>query len=225
MKSHRKQVLLARHQGRCLVARCRDLRAVRAELRRRRRRRDRRPGRRPRPAAVPGRPRHRRDLVQPVVSLPEVRRGLRRRRLPLHRPRLRHPGRRRRADRRGPRARHQDDHRHRAEPLLGSAPVVPGRAGGRARITRTRQVLVPPRPRSPGETCRRTTGGRSSAAPPGPGRRPRTAPPASGTCTCSRPSSRTSTGPTRRSGPSSRTSCGSGSTAAPTASGSTPPPC
>src|SRR5271165_5944888 len=61
-------------------------------------------------------------------------------------PCLRHPRRRRRAHRRGPYARYQDDHRHRAEPLLRPAPVVPGRAGGRARITRTRQVLVPPRP-------------------------------------------------------------------------------
>src|ERR1019366_1386067 len=63
------------------------------------------------------------------------------------------------------------------------------------------------------------------AAPPGPGRPPRTARPASGTCTCSRPSSRTSTGPIRRSAPSSRPSCGSGSTAASTASGSIPRRC
>ena len=78
---------------------------------------------------------------------------------------------------------------------------------------------------APGETCRRTTGGRSSADPPGLRLRPRTVPPASGTCTCSRPSSRTSTEPTPKSARSSRTSCGSGSTAVPTASGSTPPRC
>ena len=43
----------------------------------------------------------------------------------------------------------------------------------------------------------------------------------SGTCTCSHPSSPTSTGTTRRCGPSSTTSCGSGWTAASTGSGST----
>ena len=48
---------------------------------------------------------------------------------------------------------------------------------------------------------------------------------ASGTCTCSPPSSPTSTGTTRRSGASTRTSCGSGSTAASPASGSTRPRC
>ena len=45
--------------------------------------------------------------------------------------------------------------------------------------------------------------------------------PATGTCTCSPPSSPTSTGTTRTSAPSTRTSCASGSTAAPTASAST----
>ena len=48
-------------------------------------------------------------------------------------------------------------------------------------------------------------------------------PTGSGTCTCSRPSSRTWTSPTRRSSPTSRRRCGSGWTAASTASGSTSP--
>ena len=56
-----------------------------------------------------------------------------------------------------------------------------------------------------------------------PDRPSRTAPPASGTCTCSRPSSPTSTGSTRRSARSSARSCASGSTSASTASGSTSP--
>ncbi len=49
--------------------------------------------------------------------------------------------------------------------------------------------------------------------------------PASGTCTCSTPSSPTSTGTTRRYGPSTRTCCGSGSTGARRAYASTRPPC
>ena len=90
------------------------------------------------------------------------------------------------ADRRGARARHQDDHRHRPEPRLRPAPVVPG--GARRR---------PARPSEPGSgsgpaaaraaSCRRTAGSPSSAGPPGPGSPSRTARPASGTCTCSLP--------------------------------------
>ena len=71
---------------------------------------------------------------------------------------------------------------------------------------------------------RRPAGRRSSAARPGPARRP-DGTPASGTCTCSRPSSPTSTGTTPTSGPSTRTSCGSGSTAASPACASTRPRC
>ena len=56
------------------------------------------------------------------------------------------------------------------EPLLRSAPLVPGRAGGRARLARARPVLVPARPRRRAASCRRTTGRPSSAARPGPGR-------------------------------------------------------
>ena len=65
-------------------------------------------------------------------------------------------------------------------------------------------------------SCLRTTGSRSSAAAPGSGCRT-----ASGTCTCSPRSSRTSTGRTRRSTRSSRRPCASGPTMAPTASAST----
>ena len=166
------------------------------------------------------RPRRRRDLVQPVVPVADGRRRLRRGRLPRHRPGVRHARRGRGADRRGARARPPDHHRHRAEPLLRPAPLVPGRAGGGPGLARAGPVLVPGRP------------GRDGDLPPndwqsifgGPawtrvaGRR-------SGTCTCSRPSSPTSTGTTPRSARSSRTSCGSGSTAASTASGSTRPRC
>ena len=70
--------------------------------------------------------------------------------------------------------------------------AAPGSAGARP-------VLVPARPRRRTATCRRTTGGPSSAARLDPDDEPRTARPASGTCTCSRPSSRTSTGRTPRS--------------------------
>ena len=79
-------------------------------------------------------------------------------------------------------------------------PVVRRGAGGRTRVARAGPVLVPAGPRRRPATCRRTTGSRSSAGPPGPGSPSPTARPASGTCTCSRPSSRTSTGPTPRSG-------------------------
>ena len=118
-------------------------------------------------------------------------------------------------------ARHPDHHRRRAEPLLRPASVVPGGAGRRSRVRRAGPVLVPAGPRPSTASCRRTTGSPSSAARPGPGSPSLTARPASGTCTCSRRSSPTSTGRTRTSGRSSRTCCGSGSSAAPTASGST----
>lgn len=69
----------------------------------------------------------------------------------------------------------------------------------------------------------RTTGSPRSGARRGPVSPHRTAARASGTCTCTRPSSRTSTGGTRRSSPTSSGSCGTGSTAASTASASTWP--
>ena len=56
-------------------------------------------------------------------------------------PVVRHPGRGRGADRRGARARHPDHRRHRAQPLLRRAPVVPGGAGRRARVGRARDLF------------------------------------------------------------------------------------
>ncbi len=129
------------------MAQRRHLPAVRAQLRRRERGRDRRSRRRARAPALPGRARHRRDLVQPVVPVADVGRGLRHLRLPGHRPGLRHAGGRGRAHRRGARARHPDHHRRRAEPRLGSAPLVPGRARRRAGIGGAGPILVPAGPR------------------------------------------------------------------------------
>ena len=117
-----------------------------------------------------------------------------------------------------PRPRAQGDHRHRAEPLLVGASVVPGRPRRRARVARAGAVPLPLPGGDLTVASRRTTGSRSSAVRPGPG-----CPTASGTCTCSPASSPTSTGTTPRCGPSSPTSCGSGSTAGSTASGSTWP--
>ena len=88
--------------------------------------------------------------------------------------------------------------------------VAAGLAGPRA-------LPLPPRPRA-AAASRRTTGSRCSADPPG-----SACPTASGTCTCSPPSSPTWTGRTTRSSRSSTTSCASGWTAASTASASTSP--
>ena len=113
------------------------------------------------------------------------------------------------------------DRRHRAQPLLRRS----------TRGSRRRSAAAPGSPSADRFFFRAGRGRRRRAAAerlavdlrrPGldpdaePGRHP-----ASGTCTCSRPSSPTSTGTTRRCARSSRTSCGSGSTAASTASGST----
>ena len=81
---------------------------------------------------VPGRARRRRRLDQPVVPVADDRRRLRRVGLPRHRAPLRHAGRGRGADRRGPRARPAGPARHRAQPYLRPARVVPGGAGGAA---------------------------------------------------------------------------------------------
>ena len=93
-----------------------------------------------------------------------------------------------------------------------------------ARLARAGALLVPARRRARTASCRRTAGSRSSAAPPGRGRRTRRTP-ASGTCTSSRPSSPTSTGRTPTCGASTRTCCASGSTAASPACASTRPRC
>ena len=71
------------------------------------------------------------------------------------------------ADRRGPRARDPDDRRHRPEPRLEPAPVVPRGARLAARFARAGALLVPARHRTTTASCRRTTGSRSSAGPPG----------------------------------------------------------
>ena len=81
------------------MAHRRHLPDLHPQLRRRRRRRDRRHRRHPVAAAVPARPRRRRDLDHAVLPLADGRRRVRRRRLPRHRAAVRHPGRRRRADR------------------------------------------------------------------------------------------------------------------------------
>ena len=77
-------------------------------------------------------------------------------------------GRGRGADRRGPRARDPDDRRHRPEPRLRPAPVVPGRARppGPARPSARGSGSTPAA--APTATSRRTTGRRTSAARPGP---------------------------------------------------------
>ena len=125
------------------------------------------------------------------------------------------------ADRRGARARHPHDRRHRPEPRLERAPVVPRGARRAAGLAGARALLVPAGERRGRRAAaerlavdlRRLRRGRASR---------RTA---SGTSTCSPPSSPTSTGSTRTSGPSTRTSSASGSTAASRACASTRPRC
>ena len=146
----------------------------------------------------------RRDLGQPVVPVPAGGRRLRRRGLPRHRAAVRHTRRGDGADPRGPRPRAAGAARHRPEPHLGRARVVPRRARGRARARRsgsaTSSAPAGPDGDQPPNDWRAVFGGpaweRVDRA-----RRP----PASGTCTCSTPSSPTSTGTTPRSAPSSST--------------------
>ena len=88
--------------------------------------------------------RRRHDLVQPVLRLAVRRRGLRRLRLPAHRPALRHQRRPGRARRQGPRARHPGAARPGRRPHLGRAPVVPGRARRRRAAPRRRPLRVVP---------------------------------------------------------------------------------
>ena len=140
------------------------------------------------PGAVPGRPRHRRGLAQPVLPVGAGRRRLRRRRLPRRRPAARHPGRLRRDGRRAAR-------RRASSSSSTSCPTTPptGTRGSRRRSRagpgsrRARPLHLPRRHRA-----------RTASQPPsdwpshfgGPawdaGRRT-----ASGTCTCSPRSSRT----------------------------------
>ena len=133
------------HLRRPVVASRRHLPGLRPELRRRQRRRHRRPGRRAGAIAVPGGPGSRRHLVHALVRVAARRWRLRRRRLPGHRPGLRVARRGRAADLRGPRPGHPDHRRHRPEPRLRPAPLVPGGPGCRARLAGAGQVLVPAR--------------------------------------------------------------------------------
>ena len=201
------------------------LRDLRAQLRRRQRRRARRPGRNPNPAARGGGPGGRRHLADAVLPVASGRRRLRRRRPPRRRPAVRFA-------RRTSTASLADAHalglqgarRHRAEPHLERPSLVPS----------PRWQPIP----AASERARylfRDGRGPDGATPPNdwqsvvrrlgmdPGPRDRTAARASGTCTCSHRSSRTSTGRIPRCVPSSSRSCGSGSTAASTGSASTWP--
>ena len=107
---------------------------------------------------LPARSRRRRHLVQPWYPSPARRRRLRRRRLPGHRPGVRHARGRRAAHRRGPRPGHPHDHRHRPQPRLRPAPVVPGgpRRPGPGSPERERFWFRPGR--APAATSRPTTG-------------------------------------------------------------------
>ena len=76
----------------------------------------------------------------------------------------------------GPRAGPAGDRRHRAQPHLRRARVVPGGPGRARPAARERGPLpLPRRARARTASCRRTTGSRSSAARPGPGSSSRTA--------------------------------------------------
>ena len=154
-----------------------------------------------------------------MVPVPDGRRRVRRGRLPRDRPELRHAGRGRGAT-------------SRRRTRWGSAPSSTS-CRTTARTSRTgssrRWRPGPGRPSGSGSCSAPGRGGRPAAErlavdlqrtglDPGAGRR-------SGTCTCSRRSSRTSTGAIPRWSRSSTTSCGSGWTAASTGSGSTVRPC
>ena len=145
-------------------------------------------------ARPPRRPRRGGDLAVAVLPLADGRLRLRRLRLLRRRPGVRDARRLRRAGRSVPRARHARGDRLGAEPHVGPAPVV-RRVALEPRQPAARLVrLARRRSRTAG---RRTTGRRSSRPS---GRRGRsTRRPGSGTCTRSWPSSRTSTGTTRRS--------------------------
>ena len=85
------------------------------------------------------------------------------------------------------------------EPWLRSAPVVSGRAGRAARARRSGTGSGSgPAAEPTAASRRRTAGSPSSAVRRGPGSPSRTARRGSGTCTCSPPSSRTSTGRARQ---------------------------
>ena len=128
-----------------LVERRRHLPGVPPQLRRRERRRHGRPSGHPQPSAVPQGPRRRRGVAEPLLRLPAGRRRLRRRRLPGHRPDVRHAPGRRRAD--PGRARTGAAHHRRpgAQPLLGRPRVVQARAAGGPRVRAARALPLPSR--------------------------------------------------------------------------------
>ena len=184
-----------------MVAQRGHLRGLLAQLRRRERRRHRRPRRRPRAAALPARPRRRRHLVHA--------RGTSRRSptaattSPTTGPSTRPSGRSRRRRRSSPRrSRWASGRSSTSSPTTCPTehPWFQAALARRTRLAGARPVLVPPRSRRRTATSM-PTGWRSnfSGDRPGPARPTRTARPASGTCTCSRPSSPTSTGTTRTS--------------------------
>ena len=114
------------------------------------------------------RARRRRALAQPLLPLAAARPRVRRRRLLRHRAGVRRPGRRSTrllADAHAPGPAAADGHR--PEPLLERAPLVPGRAGRRTGLARAGRFLFRDG-RGPDGASRPTTGGRSSAARPGP---------------------------------------------------------
>ena len=162
----------------------------------------------------------------PVVRLAAGRRRLRRRRLPGHRPGLRDARGGRGADRRG--ARRSASGRSSTSSPTTSPSQHPwfqaALAAGPGSPERERFWFRPGRGPDGDEHADRLALGLLG--------RPTwtrttnpTGRPASGTCTCSRPSSPTSTGTTPTSAPSTRRSSGSGSTAASPASASTPRRC
>ena len=98
------------------------------------------------PDPVPGLAGHRRGLAQPVLPLGPDRRRVRRRRLPRRGPAARHAGRLRRDDRRAARATDQGHRRHRPEPHLQPARLVPRGAGRPEGIPGQEPVHLPRRP-------------------------------------------------------------------------------
>ena len=108
------------------------------------RRRGRRSSRDPLAPAVPEGAGRRRALADALLPLAAGRPRLRRRRLHGRRPAVRHARRLRRARRRRARARDQGDDRHRPEPHLGPARVVPER-DRRPESPPSGVLLLPPR--------------------------------------------------------------------------------
>ena len=133
--------------------------------------------------------RDRRGLAEPVLPVRARRRRLRRRRLPRRRPAPGHARRLRRDARGAARSRHPRRRRHRAQPHLRPARVVPGGARGRPRFGGARSLHLPRGDGARTVRSLRPTGSRCSAA-----RRGSGSPTDSGTCTSSPSSSPTSTG-------------------------------